>query len=604
MPAISSTFKSSEPPLADILKEIHSGKIQLPDFQRSWVWDDDHIRSLIASVSQSYPIGAVMTLQTGGDGVQFQPRAIESVLLPPNTRPEILILDGQQRMTSLYLALFSAKPVPIKTDKGDEISRVYYLDIKKCLSPEEERLEAVLSFPADKKITSDFGRKVEVDLNTVEHEYQRFCFPLEIIFDSTKYAAWRRGFQKVFRNDERALDLFDCFESEVIGRFQSYRVPIIELLKDTPKEAVCQVFEKVNTGGVTLTVFELVTAIYAADNFNLRNDWEARQKKLNEHAVVAGVDATTFLTTVTLMASYQNHLNNPNSGITCKKRDVLKLTLSDYKNYSDKVVEGMKMAARFLAREKVFDKKMLPYGTQLVPLAAICAWLGERFEDDAVRRKLSQWYWAGVFGELYGGANETRFAFDLPDVVAWIDGGEIPRTLRDASFNPIRLLSMQTRLSAAYKGLMALLMKAGSHDVMSGDSIEISTYFDLAIDIHHIFPRSYCEKKKYNRQKWNSSVNKAPLSSKTNRTIGGSAPSEYLTSIQKNSDISETRLNEIIISHQIDPMLLRTDNFEEFIRDRASKLLILIENAMGKSISGRDSEEVIEEYGAALIFAK
>src|SRR5271157_1845985 len=133
MPAINSTFRSGEPSLPDLLREIQSADIQLPDFQRGWVWDDDHIRSLIASISMSYPIGAVMLLQTGGDGAQFQPRPVEGVATDPNQKPERLILDGQQRMTSLYLALVSGKPVPTRTEKGDPIQRFYYLDIAKCL---------------------------------------------------------------------------------------------------------------------------------------------------------------------------------------------------------------------------------------------------------------------------------------------------------------------------------------------------------------------------------------------------------------------------------------------------------------------------------------
>lgn len=79
MPGIISTFKSGEPSLAEMLSDINYGKIQLPDFQRGWIWYDDHIRSLIDSVSMSYPIGAVMLLQTGGDGAKFQPRLIEGV---------------------------------------------------------------------------------------------------------------------------------------------------------------------------------------------------------------------------------------------------------------------------------------------------------------------------------------------------------------------------------------------------------------------------------------------------------------------------------------------------------------------------------------------
>ena len=158
---------------------------------------------------------------------------------------------------------------------------------------------------------------------------------------------------------------------------------------------------------------------------------------------------------------------------------------------------------------------------------------------------------------------------------------------------------MQSRLSAAYKGLIALLMKAGSNDFLSGDPIEITTYFDLAIDIHHIFPKSYCENR-YKRSLWNSSVNKAPLSAKTNRIIGGKAPSYYLANIEKQNNIEKTRFDEILKTHKISPSILRSDAFEEFIRDRASSLLNLIEGATGKKVSGRDSDEVIHEYGAEL----
>ena len=344
--------------------------------------------------------------------------------------------------------------------------------------------------------------------------------------DQAKYAAWRRGFQRHHRTDEPKLDLFDRFEAEVIHRIQSYRVPTIELLKDTPREAVCQVFEKVNTGGVTLTVFEPVTAIFASDGFNLRTDWETRALRLGEHDVLKEVDATAFLTAITLLATYRRHQQDPQHPVRCTRKNVLKLPLAEYRLYSDQVEAGLKLAARFLAREKVFDTKMLPYTTQLVPLSAVCAVLEDRFEQDTVRRKLAQWYWSGVFGEIYGGANESRFAFDLPEFVAWADGGDQPRTLRDASFSPTRLLSMQSRLSAAYKGLMALLMKAGSHDFLSGDSIEIASYFDLAIDIHHVFPKAYCEKQGFNRWLWNSAVNKSPLSAKTNRRYRRPGPEQ------------------------------------------------------------------------------
>src|SRR5206468_9426821 len=116
-------FTSNDLPLDQLLTEAKAGKLQLPDFQRGWVWDDDHIASLLASVSLSYPIGAVMTLQTGNPDVKFRPRPLEGVELPQPVEPETFLLDGQQRSTSLYLALKAQKPVPTTDGKGKELKR-------------------------------------------------------------------------------------------------------------------------------------------------------------------------------------------------------------------------------------------------------------------------------------------------------------------------------------------------------------------------------------------------------------------------------------------------------------------------------------------------
>jgi hypothetical protein len=585
--------------LQDLLEHIERGAIQLPDFQRGWVWDDIHIRALIASVSMSYPIGAIMFLETGGDGVRFKPRLIEGVILDNPPDPDKLILDGQQRLTSLYLSLSSGRPVPTRTEKGQDIERLYYLDMITCLDPEADRIDAVASLPPDKVVRSDFGRKVELDVSTPEGEYQHRWLPLACIYDSSAFSEWKMGFQEHFNYDPDKLRFLNRFEQEIWLRFQQYKVPVIELLRGTPKEAVCQVFEIVNTGGVTLTVFELVTATFAADDFSLRDDWEKRNERLHSNDVLTAVDATAFLTSVTLLASYERSLTM-GSAVSCKRKDVLKLTLEEYQRYANTVERGFRAAARLLTREKIYSARELPYSTQLIPLAAICAVLEGRFEEEPIKRKLARWYWCGVFGELYGGANETRFALDLPDVVRWLDGGEEPRTVRDANFSPNRLLGLQSRLSAAYKGLMALLMQRGSRDFLGGDPIELTSYFELNIDVHHIFPKAYCDDQSIPRQLWNSVINKAPLSSRTNRIIGGRAPSLYLSSLERNHGVDAVTLEEILATHLICARFLREDDFYGFLRDRASSLLDLIESAMGKAIPGRDAEEVINAFGTPL----
>ncbi|HLZ73335.1 MAG TPA: hypothetical protein VKV26_25805, partial [Dehalococcoidia bacterium] len=389
------------------------------------------------------------------------------------------------------------------------------------------------------------------------------------------------------------------------GRFKQYHIPVILLGKETPKEAVCQVFEKVNTGGVSLTVFELLTATFAADDFNLRDDWDARLKRLRRHRALESVENTDFLQAISLLSTRARQLNaeadeatsERSPGISCKRKDVLKLTLLDYQEWAESVTAAFEQVARFLRSQRIFTARDLPYRTQLTPLAALFAVLGKDGENDGVQAKLARWYWCGVFGELYGGAIESRFAKDLPQVLAWIHGGVEPDTIRDANFTASRLLSVRMRISAAYKGIHALLMRGGGMDFRTGDTIDQQTYYDESIDIHHIFPRDWCVKQQMSPSVFNSIVNKTPVSARTNRMIGGNAPSSYLQHLERTAKISPERMDEILRSHLIDPGLLRADRFSEFFAAREESLIQGIERVMGKPVArdGMPTEEAEDE---------
>jgi hypothetical protein len=587
------TFDSTKESLSDLLASIRKGKTQLPDFQRGWVWDDEHIRSLLASISLSYPIGAVMLLQTGNPGVKFKPRVVEGVEQCDCAEPERLILDGQQRLTALFQSMFSGNPVKTQDSRRNPIARWYYLDIKKALSNNGDREDAVISIPADRKVLN-FRGEVSEDYSTAEKECAADRFPLSLVFDVAALTNWQMSYLQLDpANIHDRLAKWNNLVQNVIQRFQQYQLPLILLRRETPKVAVCQVFEKVNTGGVTLTVFDLLTATFAVDDFSLRDDWRDREKQLRKDKVLSSMTSSDFLQAVALLSTRvrRNHaLENGTEpgnapGISCKREGILSMTLKDYNIFADPVTKAFKEVAKFLHAQRIFTARDLPYRTQLVPLAAVFAVLGERAENDGVRKKLAQWYWCGVFGELYGGAIETRFARDLPEVLAWIDDGPEPITITDASFIPVRLLTLHTRNSAAYKGISALLLRDGGLDFRTGDPVDTQMYFDDKIDIHHIFPDDWCKRNQIEPKRCDCIVNKTPLSARTNRVIGGNAPSIYLPKIQKGAGIDDTRMDHILRSHVIEPALLRTDDFHGFFRGRQETLLSRIEAAMGKPIA-------------------
>jgi hypothetical protein len=327
-----------------------------------------------------------MFLEHGGDGIRFKSRTFTNVPDDGKT-PEMLVLDGQQRLTSVYCTMYSKEPVPTQTIKKEDIQRYYYLDIAKCLAPDADRADAVISVSADKKTKDNFGRVVIIDLSTRQGEFENHLFPLNIVFDSIALDEWKDDYRD-FHNDSEISKRLRKFTAEVLNPIILYTLPVIQLDKGTPKEAVCQVFENVNTGGVALTVFELVTATFAADDFVLRDDWDMRADKMKRaegtFELLTVVAATDFLASMTLLVQVKGGRT-----LAVKRKDVLSLALDDYKSYADELTNGYIKAARFLVQQSILAPRDLPYTTQLVPLAVLMTILGSKAENGVVKSKLA-----------------------------------------------------------------------------------------------------------------------------------------------------------------------------------------------------------------------
>ena len=583
-------FESPDVDLSELLDGVRTGKIQLPDFQRGWKWDTDRIAGLLASISLDFPVGVVMQLEAGGDS-RFATRPLAGAEATANgVAPERLLLDGQQRLTSLFQALKSGQVVDTADARGKQLKRWYYLDIAMCLDPDGDREEAIVALPEDRVVREDFGRVTVLDVSTRERECAAELFPLSIVFDSDEAHDWSFAYLDHGPGDDATRkDRWKQFRREVLDKFTHYKVPVIVLPKSTPREAVCTVFEKVNTGGVQLNVFELLTATYASDSYRLNDDWNQRYDRLKRYKVLQGLQNTDFLQAITLLTTYDRRMRHASQpgveapGVSCKRKDILRLSLADYQAWADKVESSLVWAHRFLATERIFTADDVPYRTQLVPLAAIRTVLGDKADLHGNADKLRQWYWCGVLGELYGGTTETRFSRDIEQVVAWIDGdGPPPGTVESANFQAGRLLTLRTRNSAAYKGVYALLMRNGCVDWGYRQDLSESTFYDYAIDIHHIYPKAWCEKTGIDPARRESIVNKTALAAKTNRMIGARAPGDYAAILERNSDVTSEQLDDYFRSHELDPALLRANDFTAFFDDRRERLLALIEKAMGK----------------------
>lgn len=614
-------FQTPQLALTDLLADVMKGEIQLPDFQRGYKWDEERIRSLLVTVLRGHPMGAVMLLDTGNENVRFKPQPLARVSADAEAshrtlaEPEQLLLDGQQRMTSLYQALTSSGIVGTKDARGKELSRRYFLDVELALGDPAEQDAAVRSLPADGVMRENFDRDVVLDVSTRDLQVHHGLMPFTCVFDGTA-TSWLIAYANAGTDTQGRLQIFEQFNEKVIGKLRSYVVPAIQLDRETTKEAVATVFEKVNSGGLPLNNFELLTAMFAGDadyfaahgdDFRLGEDWAAMRAEMDQYPVLSDVKSTDILQAVLLLATLDRRRFDVAAGkakptaVSARGEDTLKLKLTEYLTWAPRVRDAMTWVAHFYTAQHIHIAGFLPYRTQTVPLAVFRVLLGEVIETHTVAARIRQWYWCGVLGELYGSTTESRFARDVEQVPLWAraaatgDDPPIPSTLQDANVFESRLLSLRSRGSAAYKGVYALLMTQHCQDWRLDQLIDHATYLDQQIDIHHIFPRAWCEKNDIDPDRRESIINKTPLAKKTNIFLRGDSPSEYLPRLERETRMSAEHVDAILRGHLINPEMLRAADFDAFFSARRTALASLIGGAMGKPVVA----DVVEYDGTA-----
>lgn len=594
------TFETNPRFLRDLLDQAHQGRLQLPDFQRSYVWGDHDVCALIASILRGFPVGALLTLRAGGE-VNFKPRLLEGVEAArqaagqgPAAAAEELLLDGQQRITSLYGALKCPLPMTVRKPKSERkrLKRFYYLDIAQALEAGEELEDAILGLP-ESRIRRD--EVLTIDLSDRTKEFETGCFPLNLAFSDAAFD-WIDDYRDHWygRDDSRA-GLGKQFRKQILEPLRAYQMPVISLGQKTSREAVCLVFEKVNVGGKKLDAFELVTAIFAGapEPLNLREDWAERFERIRKGPKGQGLGMPVFdhlrgfdfLQAVSLAVTHAARMAAPAGAqppqISCKREALLALKLEDFRKHAPAVENGFREAGRFLAEQKVLWAADLPYPAQAVVLAAFFAIAGTATLGAAAKERLERWFWRTALAEDYGTSPESKLAKDAEEVVRWLRGGAEPERMRLLTFNPDRLDSLRMRLSAAYRAFSALLLRQGCRDFITGQPAEITTFHNDPMEVHHIFPRAWCEARQIGPDRYDSIVNKTPLTAASNREIGKRAPSEYLARIEARHGLSSAQMDDILRSHLIEPAYLRADDFDGFIADRRARLAALAGAVLG-----------------------
>jgi hypothetical protein len=536
-PQLRDDFQTVSRKLLHLMGELDSGQLALPDFQRSFVWAPDATRELIVSIIRSFPAGALLLLQ--GGGAAFKARAVEQA--PPlSPGPNTLVLDGQQRLTSLYQALH-----------GVGQSR-FFLDMGALLAGADVN-EAVRVFSAERAAS----------LEAIEAQADGLMMPLSAVLNGGA-GRWRDKVVELRKDDDEshARELLRGLEEAYVDPLVGYAFPVTILPTDTELEAVCTIFETLNRTGKPLTPFELISARAFAGGHSLHDYWSGA---LEEYPILSDyeIDPYYVLQVVALRL-----------GLACKRGTVLNLPADDIAAEWPQAIADTASAMALLRDEcGVLVPKWLPYRPMLIPLAAswreITAASGPA--EGAMRSKLERWFWCAAFTGEYESSSATLAERDTPVLKAWLNEGPEPPVVANFSWNPQRWEVVSPRQQGLYRATIALTLTNQPRDFHTGAPLTRDLIEAQRIDDHHVFPRAYLVEMGLGGGP-DSVLNHCLIDRRTNLSIGKKAPSVYLSDIREmlGAELDQVLASQILPTGVDSP--LAVDDFDGFRSWRIDQL--------------------------------
>lgn len=541
--------------LSQLLNEIDSGVSVLPDFQRSFVWDAAATQSLIISIASEFPAGSILRVRVRDTVNAFATRLFEGA-----TRNQIhtfMVLDGQQRLTSLYQAFYGV---------GDFR---FFIDLEKIKGDEDLSKEGTFFFH---RFTRRGVREKEADIEV--HARERIL-PLSVIYRREGgFWKWGSDVRQLLPLEEQNQFEIDMRElhSKWVQRIEQYQFPVVTLNDTATPEALCTIFETLNKYGVKLSVFELLTARFWRFGINLRERWETA---MNQYPIFGDyeVDAYAVLQAISLI------VNTPAS---CKKSDILNLSAENINQHWGQMLEKMHYGLLILREDcKVMNRKWLPTPSMLGPLAAML-WLSGANQGVQVavhRGYVRRWLWCSIFGQRYEAAANTRAEKDVNDMRAWFEHGTVPETIKLFRFEVELLREVHTRSGSVYKGVICLVLASGNgaRDFYRDCPITQEMVSTNEVDDHHIFPSDFLvtHKRIDNKTLRDCVLNRTLIDRTTNQIISNKAPSIYLRELDSLRTADAILASHLIPMGASSPLLI--DDYEGFLEQRSAMIVAEVE---------------------------
>ncbi len=523
----------------DLFSAIDKGQIKIPQFQRDFVWSKEQTAKLVDSILKGFPLGTFILWKTKARLRHI--RNVGNIDLPePDEGDSILyVLDGQQRITSLYAV---RKGIRITRDNKE----VDYRDI--CIN---------------------------LDLEPSDEDEVVFSEPVEDATCISLHQLLNASVGELAQNYSGHLDRVSDYKTRLEG--YDFSTVVIE---DYEIDVACEVFTRINTGGKELTLFEIMVAkTYDQDKeFDLAEQYQLLMENEEEKDLESvGFGSVPPVTVLQCVASF----------ITpeIKRQNILKMEKDQFIDQWPLMRESLFTAIDYLRTHVgVAVSRMLPYNSILIPLTWFFRQIGNRGVDTRENQLLRQYIYFAGLTQRYSSAVETKIPIDIKRMKTIIEGGvpdyqgEMPRLtaedLRNESFSVG---------NARSKMVICLLSELDPKSFRTNGKIVLDNRWlkaSTSKNYHHFFPKAFLRTQGVPKWRTNSLMNIVLVDDYLNkRTIKAKAPSIYMAGFaKKNKNLTET-----LKSHAIGDLVefgINRDDYETFLTKRSERICSMLEEIL------------------------
>ena len=569
--------------LKDLLSDIDCGKLRLPSFQRDYKWTAPKVKKLLDSIQCDHPVGTLLFLAVDYNNPLIPDKSFENTTeAKQNANVEYLVLDGQQRLTSCYCAFYNLG------------NKSYFLDYKKLMEYDKGNVVEELEF-----------EELIVDKRHMDFPDQMLdkgLMPLSYIKDAKAMRELLKPYKDSIRKNEEKEDVYDFLDGRLgdyVDTIFEYEFPVVILPKEMTLDAVCKVFQTINSTGLKLSAFDICVAKFMRQSIDLKSMVD--DAKRNSYAkIVLDDDETLVLQAIALL-----------SGKTPKRNKLAdNLDGNDILSYWDRVINGISMTMQLLDDFGAGTRKnlsLLPYKPMIPLIAAV---LVDRNYDNLrvdarakIEQKIKEFFYYSAITSRYSEGTDNKLKEDYYYVLKWLVSEQVPAMVSQGILWNTSKYIGSTKKSAFGKAVLCLINSQNPRDFYENKNVGVGEN-TVSSQIHHIFPEA--EYKLRVGESINSVFNYTFLTNEANNFISDKATDNYLNEIISMRQISTTTLKEILSKHIIDEECydyMKQERYEEFLKQRAEcvrkKLIqigIKIQNVAKEQIDEEiDDEDLISE---------